>query len=561
MKKMITLLAVLGMVLALAPAVQATPAPPFGHEGPYRIAFVTTGKFNATNTIIGPYNDFVTTAAGLVTELDDLGVEWKCLGSTSNDCAKTNTSTLLPADPGYSAANDVPIYTTTGLRIADDNADLWDGNIQNPIFYGDGTAAAGSMWTGTKTSGDSDDYSGDPSGPLGSGANGSNTGLNNNISVAGAGRTDHGWIKAGNAGGDTDPLHMLGMSGVVTAVAPTVATILISGSDTFIAPGDTTPSTGDDTDFGSVVIGGADISKTYTVTNFATAGADLTLSAPSISGSTAFEVTTGLGSTSLAFGQSTTFTVTYTAHSGARSVDDAKVSVASDATENDPYEFDITATTLNDGTVTTPGDGYTGPYRIAFVTLDRFNATNTIIGPYNTFVTTAATNVTELKDLGVEWKCLGSTKLTSAKVNTGTTLTDGGATDVPIYTTTGQRIADDNADLWDGAIQNPIFLEDGTLPVANTDAQWTGTDSDGSSASDTVNGGSYLGSGWAGDDTANYVRYVRGGYTDGGWISGVSNHDGYAGGSNPGGPAILYHFMALSDPIVPPPAGTVIIVK
>ena len=225
------------------------------------------------------------------------------------------------------------------------------------------------------------------------------------------------------------------------------------------------------------------------------------------------------------------------------------------------------APTAQAAPITAPGDTYAGDYRIAFVSNGKRGAgpsTDTIVA-YNAFVTAEAAAVTELDALGVEWKCIGSTETIDAKVNTSTHTT-GDANDVPIYTTTGQLIATNNADLWDGNIQNPISYDDGTAIPLNTDNSnpaetWTGTDADGASASDTVNGGSYLGSGWAGDDTANYVRYVRGGYTDGGWISGVSNHDGYAGGSNPGGPAILYHFMALSGLLGLPPAGTVFIIQ
>ena len=97
------------------------------------------------------------------------------------------------------------------------------------LTFGDGTAATGNIWTGTNTSGDSDNYTGDPSGPLGTGANGANTGTNANIAVGGGGRTDHGWIKGGNTGGDTATFSMLGMSEVLTIPEPSSMSLLALG--------------------------------------------------------------------------------------------------------------------------------------------------------------------------------------------------------------------------------------------------------------------------------------------------------------------------------------------
>jgi len=349
---------------------------------------------------------------------------------------------------------------------------------------------------------------------------------------------------------------------VLTAVAPTGATIVITGSSTVIHPGDTTPSTPDDTDFGSATMGGGNIVKTYTVSNFGTVGT-LNLSAPTFLEPGAFAVTTPLSSYALAPSETATFTVTYTPHSGARSVDNATVSLASDAADNDPYEFDITATTLNDGTITTPGDGYTGDYRIAFVSNGKTSAVSQVIGDYNTFVSDEAIAVTELNALGTTWTCIGSTSTVDARDNTDT---NPSSTGVPIYTTSGQRIADDNADLWNDSIQNPIFFGDGTVAgvVGGTQEQtWTGTDNDGT-ARPVGGDGSYLGSGFGGDNTASYITLVRGGYTDKNWINGPSDHDGYEGGNRPEGPATEKHFMAMSgllstEPI--PPAGTVLMVK
>ncbi len=185
--------------------------------------------------------------------------------------------------------------------------------------------------------------------------------------------------------------------------------------------------------------------------------------------------------------------------------------------------------------VVTPGDGYTGPYRLAFVTSGSTIPASQDISTYNSFVTAAAAAVTELNALGVTWNCLGSTQPVSAKVNTGTDST-GDANDVPIYTTTGERIANNNADLWDGTILAGIHYDDGTEAGNGGSIQkqtWTGTNADGSPA--TGDGGPL------GYPNPTYFRLARGGYTDGNWISGPSDHVGQS-----------KHLMALSDPIIPP---------
>ncbi len=88
----------------------------------YRLAFVTSTTRDATDVLIGPYNDFVTAVANGVPELLALGTTWTAIGSTSAVDARDNTGT----NP---SATGVPIYRLDGERIADHNADLWDGSL------------------------------------------------------------------------------------------------------------------------------------------------------------------------------------------------------------------------------------------------------------------------------------------------------------------------------------------------------------------------------------------------------------------------------------------------
>jgi len=130
----------------------------------YRLAFVTSHQTTATSTDIADYNTFGTNVANTVQELEDLGTTWASIGSTAAVDARDNTGTT---------GTGVPIYRMDDVRIADDNADLWDASIQNGLridekgedLYGggvyvwtgtdgDGTAAANPLGTGTVAAGD-----------------------------------------------------------------------------------------------------------------------------------------------------------------------------------------------------------------------------------------------------------------------------------------------------------------------------------------------------------------------------------------------------------------------
>ncbi|MBW8016643.1 MAG: hypothetical protein FVQ82_10680 [Planctomycetes bacterium] len=154
-----------------------------------------------------------------------------------------------------------------------------------------------------------------------------------------------------------------------------------------------------------------------------------------------------------------------------------------------------------------------GGYRIAFVTETMSIATSTDITTYNTTVADDAAGSTLLDALGATWNCIGSTETVSAKVNTGTTLTDGGATDVPIYTPAGVLLATGNADLWDGTSLALMARRDGT-PITETYRAFTGTTPDGSSM--TAGDGRYLG--FVGD-----VRSTRGNDALNQWIGADSS--------------------------------------
>ena len=93
----------------------------------YRLAFVTSTTRDATSSAILDYNNFVAAVAAGVPELAALGTTWTAIGSTDSIDARDNTST----NPSVSTG--VPIYRLDDTRIADHNADFWDGAIAAPL--------------------------------------------------------------------------------------------------------------------------------------------------------------------------------------------------------------------------------------------------------------------------------------------------------------------------------------------------------------------------------------------------------------------------------------------
>lgn len=141
------------VVFALAGSAQAAPitAPgdlSFGDE--YRLVFVSQDRRDLGTTDLSVYNAWLTSEADAVPELAALNTTWTMIGSSPTVDARDNT------DTNPTSAAGVPIYNLAGLRVANNNADLWDGSIQNPININEtGTAntAFTHVWTGSTTSG------------------------------------------------------------------------------------------------------------------------------------------------------------------------------------------------------------------------------------------------------------------------------------------------------------------------------------------------------------------------------------------------------------------------
>lgn len=96
-----------------------------------------------------------------------------------------------------------------------------------------------------------------------------------------------------------------------------------------------------------------------------------------------------------------------------------------------------------------PGD----QYRLAFLTPLEI-ATGKTIAEYNSFVQSQADAVAEVSLLGAKWAAVASTDEIDIARNTGTDpdIHPG----VPIYLLNGRRVAANNSDLWDGALEGHI---------------------------------------------------------------------------------------------------------
>ena len=112
----------------------------------------------------------------------------------------------------------------------------------------------------------------------------------------------------------------------------------VFGNGVEIADGDTTPSLGDDTDFGQVNVTSGSNANTFTIQNNGTV--DLNISGVTITGANAsdFTITSNPSSVVSASG-STTFIVSF--DPSAVGIRTATISVANDDSDENPYNFDI----------------------------------------------------------------------------------------------------------------------------------------------------------------------------------------------------------------------------
>jgi hypothetical protein len=138
------------LVASSASAVPVTVPSSLNPGNQYRLAFVTSAERNGASTLIDSYNAFVTNVANTQAALASLGTTWKAIASTATVDARDNTGTN-PVVDGVG----VPIFLLNDTLLAEDNFDLWDGNILVPLAIDEtgGASPQTFVWTGTRSSG------------------------------------------------------------------------------------------------------------------------------------------------------------------------------------------------------------------------------------------------------------------------------------------------------------------------------------------------------------------------------------------------------------------------
>lgn len=129
-----------------------------------------------------------------------------------------------------------------------------------------------------------------------------------------------------------------------------------------------------------------------------------------------------------------------------------------------------------------PGD----EYRYLFVTSTTRDGTSSNIADYNAFVQSVADGSGSLfAGSGITWYAIASTASTSAAANMG------GGFASPIFQPDGRIVATDDSDLWDGSISSPLLspLEVSEQGLILDTRVWTGSNSDGTSATTRYLGG------------------------------------------------------------------------
>jgi len=161
----------------------------------------------------------------------------------------------------------------------------------------------------------------------------------------------------------------------------------------------------------------------------------------------------------------------------------------------------------------TPGSGYEptwvpaglsrgDTYHLVFVTNGTFAATNSLLSWYDTQVDTAGDTMTGSPYGDVAWSCIGSVIGTDANSHT-----DPGTS--PVYRLDGLQVATNAADLWDGAIANPISEDETGNPVVAAGV-WTGSNWTGAQALNRTLGEALVGRGNSSATDTNWA-YVAGG--------------------------------------------------
>lgn len=147
----------------------------------------------------------------------------------------------------------------------------------------------------------------------------------------------------------------------ITTLAPEIN---VQGNSTSITDGDSSPTTSDHTDFGSIAAASGTITRTFTIQNTGTSTLSLTNASPyiAISGTNSGDFSvTSIPSSSISASGSTTFQVSFNPSAvGTRT---ASISIANDDSNENPYNFSIQGTGTNTAPTASSFSTSSGPYQ------------------------------------------------------------------------------------------------------------------------------------------------------------------------------------------------------
>ncbi len=117
-------------------------------------------------------------------------------------------------------------------------------------------------------------------------------------------------------------------------------------------------------------------------------------------------------------------------------------------------------------------------FRLMFLTSTTRNATSSNIADYNSFVQTrAAAGHTSIRSYSAQFRVVGSTAAVDARDNTSTT-----GAGVAIYWLGGAKVANNNADFYDGTWATPVGRDESGTSIASNTVYYTGSKNDGTEA-------------------------------------------------------------------------------
>ena len=244
----------------------------------------------------------------------------------------------------------------------------------------------------------------------------------------------------------------------------------VEGNSTSIADGDTTPNTNDDTDFADVIVGN-NTTKTFTIQNTGSAELNLTASPIVTVTGNGFSVTTQPTSPVAITTGETTFIVQFSAPTTV-GVITGEISIANDDSDENPYNFNITANAVNDTPVISDIADQTTNEDTATAAID-FTISDVVTAVGDLTLTGRSSNTALVSDANIVF---GGSNGNRTVTVTPLANQSGSAT-ITVTVSDGILTATDTFELTVNAVNDTPTTSDKTITL-NEDATYTFTETD-----------------------------------------------------------------------------------